>query len=68
MFDAKYASIKEKVMMKLENCNNIVLTTDLWTETMQVKTFLGITAHYIEGNVIVEVISIFFYINNYNLF
>lgn len=31
---------------KLKSVENITLTTDMWTETMSMRSFLGITGHF----------------------
>lgn len=49
MFDEKYNHLKEKMFKRLAVAKNITITTDLWTETMNVKSFMGVTVHYIEG-------------------
>lgn len=52
--------IKTKLSEKYEVCANVekdkmknvlefCLTTDIWTETMSEKSFLGVTIHYIDG-------------------
>lgn len=34
---------------KLAQVQNVTLTTDIWTETMQMRSFIGVTVHFIEG-------------------
>lgn len=46
---AKYGVLKLKLGGILKGCKNIVLTTDLWTEIMTVRSFLGLTAHFTQG-------------------
>ncbi|CAG4981292.1 unnamed protein product [Parnassius apollo] len=48
--DDKYAALSEVFKEKLSNIVNITLTTDMWSETMSMRSFLGITAHFGEGN------------------
>jgi len=38
-----------KFKESLSKVNFIAVTTDAWTETMQMKSFLGITLHLIEN-------------------
>lgn len=49
LFDDKCVQLKEKIFKKINNATSITITTDLWTESMNVKSFLGLTAHYING-------------------
>lgn len=35
---------------KIENAENISVTTDVWTDTYTMKSFLGITIHFLEGS------------------
>lgn len=44
-FDVMSNIFKEK----LSKTDSLTLTTDIWTETMQMKSFLGITVHFLEG-------------------
>lgn len=54
LFNTKYAQLKEKIYKKLCDVKNITITTDLWTETMNVKCFLGVTAHFVNGNYLIN--------------
>lgn len=49
LFEDKYTTLKAKMFQRLGSTKHITITTDLWTETMSVKSFLGITAHYMHG-------------------
>lgn len=44
--DDKYEALSLVLKEKLSNIENITLTTDMWTETMTMRSFLGITAHF----------------------
>lgn len=45
----KFRTTKEIVRSRLQSISNICLTTDVWTEMMNVKSYLGITGHFIYG-------------------
>ncbi|KAF2882058.1 hypothetical protein ILUMI_24106 [Ignelater luminosus] len=53
--DDKYAALSTVFKEKLSNIENLTLTTDMWSETMSMRSFLGITAHFGVGN---ELLSI----------
>ena len=44
--DAKYETLKQKVKAELADVKFLCLTSDTWTETKTVKTYLGVTVHY----------------------
>lgn len=44
--DDKYAALSTVFKEKLSNIENFTLTTDMWSETMSMRSFLGITAHF----------------------
>lgn len=44
--DAKYEAISETFKTKLSSIENITLTTDIWSDTLNMKSFLGVTAHF----------------------
>ena len=46
----KYEVMSEQFKSRLKTVEHITLTTDIWTETMNTKSFLGVTAHFIQGN------------------
>ncbi|CAB3251490.1 unnamed protein product [Arctia plantaginis] len=48
--DDKYSALSEVFKEKLSNIENITLTTDMWSEMMSMRSFLGITAHFGKGN------------------
>lgn len=45
--DAKYEVLSAITRKKLEKINAITLTTDLWTETMTSRSYIGFTGHYL---------------------
>ncbi|KAF2904064.1 hypothetical protein ILUMI_02109 [Ignelater luminosus] len=53
--DDKYAALSTVFKEKLSNIENLTLTTDMWSETMSMRRFLAITAHFGVGN---ELLSI----------
>ncbi|XP_072939812.1 E3 SUMO-protein ligase ZBED1-like [Epargyreus clarus] len=44
--DDKYEALSAMFKNKLKSVENITLTTDMWTETMSMRSFLGITGHF----------------------
>ncbi|CAH1104399.1 unnamed protein product [Psylliodes chrysocephalus] len=48
LIDDKYDVLVRCLKSKISNINHFNLTTDIWTETMNTKSFLGITCHYID--------------------
>lgn len=44
--DEKYEAISETFKKMLSSIENITLTTDIWSDTLNMKSFLGVTAHY----------------------
>lgn len=47
MLDKKYEVVSSLVKTELSTVSFLCLTSDIWTETFQTKSFLGVTAHYI---------------------
>lgn len=39
---------------KIENAENISVTTDAWTDTYTMKSFLGITIHFLNGSTVLS--------------
>ena len=56
MMEQKYKVLQAKIKTLLNNKKNLLLTTDLWTESMTTKS--GLTAHYLE-----DMLILFFVIN-----
>lgn len=44
--DEKYHVLSEIYKDKLLEVQHITLTTDIWSDTMQMRSFLGVTAHF----------------------
>lgn len=51
----KYEAISTRFKFKLEKAEHICLSSDVWTETMAEKSYLGVTAHFLEGTNIVSI-------------
>ena len=49
MMDSKFKVLQAKMKAILAEQPRIVLTTNLRTETMTTKSFLGLTAHWLDG-------------------
>lgn len=49
IIDQKYEIVENRFRMALQNVNNFSLTTDIWTDTQQMKSFLGLTIHFLEN-------------------
>ncbi|XP_057333515.1 E3 SUMO-protein ligase ZBED1-like [Microplitis mediator] len=47
MVDHKYDQISSAVKCRFLNVNVVSITCDVWTETTNTQSFLGVTAHYI---------------------
>lgn len=46
LIDDKYEALSLVVKNRFNKIENITLTSDIWTETMNTKSFLGVTAHF----------------------
>lgn len=49
LIEEKYTVLSTSIKAKLENVNNITLTADMWTDTLNTKSYLGVTGHYACG-------------------
>lgn len=47
--ELKYDELREKFGDILTNAESICLTTDIWTHSSTMKSYLGVTAHYKQG-------------------
>lgn len=47
LIDQKYSIVENRFRMALQNVNHFSLTTDIWTDTQQMKSFLGLTLHFL---------------------
>ncbi|KAJ8958369.1 hypothetical protein NQ314_006430 [Rhamnusium bicolor] len=56
MLESKYHFLSELIKEQLSKIENITLTTDVWTDTMQGRSFLGVTAHFAEDTTLNSVI------------
>lgn len=45
----KYASVANNIKSQLLQINRFSLTMDIWTETMNERSYLGVTLHYLES-------------------
>ena len=54
--DEKYEKMSNDYKKTLKSIKDITLTTDLWSDTLNTRSFLGITAHYLEGSEIISVV------------
>lgn len=48
IISAKYVSTSEKIKEKIAAVENISLTTDLWSDTMNTQSYLSLTCHFID--------------------
>lgn len=48
MIDSKYDQLREIVKSNFKSATNLVLTTDIWTETGNTVSYLGLTVHYLK--------------------
>ena len=44
--EKKYKKVSSNYKDFLKNSNHITLTTDIWTDTMNTRSFLGVTTHF----------------------
>ncbi|XP_033229764.1 zinc finger BED domain-containing protein 1-like [Belonocnema kinseyi] len=54
--DKKYDEISDIYKERLKGVADITLTTDLWTDTLNTRIFLGITVHFLDGSKMATVI------------
>lgn len=45
----KYESVKIELTKRISNAAAFCVTLDIWTETMNEKSFLGVTIHFVEN-------------------
>lgn len=55
LLDEKYDCAANILKNKLKEAKSVCLTTDVWTDTMNTRGYLGLTCHYLEND---ELISI----------
>lgn len=46
--EAKYQALSAVVRKKLEKANWLTITSDMWTETMTTRSFVGYTLHFLD--------------------
>lgn len=44
---SKYEVLSSLIKSKLSVAENITLTADMWTDTINIKNFLGMTVHFL---------------------
>lgn len=45
----KYQELSNKVKVELQQAESVCLTTDIWTHQHTMKSYLGLTVHYLKG-------------------
>ncbi|XP_046753163.1 E3 SUMO-protein ligase ZBED1-like [Diprion similis] len=59
LIEQKYQVLSNLVKIQLSGIDHLTLTTDVWTDTLNTKSFLGITAHFVsEGELVSIVIGV----------
>jgi len=48
LVDLKYQTLSDSYKRKMTFVKHVSITCDVWSETMTMTSFLGVTAHYIE--------------------
>lgn len=62
--DIKYNYLSAKLKLKLKEYIYFTLTSDIWTD-IQMKSYIGVTIHFLEGNKFVSgIISFKYYFKN----
>lgn len=49
LLENKFTAISKILRTKYKTLNSYCLTTDIWTDTLQTRSFLGVTLHFNEG-------------------
>jgi len=47
LIEVKYDYLSKIMKERLSSVNDICLTADIWTDTLNTKSYIGVTAHYI---------------------
>lgn len=55
LIEERYDLLACLIKKKLQSVPNITLTTDVWTETMSTKSFLGVTSHFLTEKALTSV-------------
>ncbi|XP_066590479.1 zinc finger BED domain-containing protein 4-like [Prorops nasuta] len=50
LMEEKYNVLSSAMKLKLSGVEHISLTTDIWTDPLNTKAYLGLTAHFINNN------------------
>ncbi|XP_066585542.1 E3 SUMO-protein ligase ZBED1-like [Prorops nasuta] len=50
LIEEKYEVLSEIIKLQLHTTEHLSLTTDIWTDPLNIKSFLGLTSHYICDN------------------
>ena len=48
LMNEKYKQISTSYKNMLRSASNLTLTTDIWTDTMNTRSYLGVTVHFIQ--------------------
>ncbi|XP_072375545.1 uncharacterized protein [Diabrotica undecimpunctata] len=48
LLDKKYIAVSNLFGQKIQSLTSYTITTDIWTETMQSKSFIGLTLHFVD--------------------
>ncbi|XP_071580650.1 E3 SUMO-protein ligase ZBED1-like [Temnothorax nylanderi] len=49
LMEGKYEFLSDMIKTRLSEVRYLSLTTDIWTDTLNTKSFLGVTAHYVSS-------------------
>ncbi|KMQ85153.1 zinc finger bed domain-containing protein 1-like protein [Lasius niger] len=50
LIEGKYDVLSNMIKHELSTIKNIALTTDIWTDQLNTKSFLRVTSHFIRGD------------------
>lgn len=56
MINCKYEELADKVKKRLKNVSNLCLTTDLWTDPINTKSYICLTSHFIDKDEHVSIV------------
>lgn len=56
LIEERYEFLSDMIKTRFSNIKNLCITTDIWTDTLNTKSFLGFTAHYISKEIYESVI------------
>lgn len=49
----KYQDLSNKIKLELQQTESVCLTTDIWTHQHTMKSYLGLTVHYLKGQLLI---------------